>query len=99
MASCGAWTKAQAHRPQFAADGSAIFTARNIDLIAQTSWVQGFLTGFNAYGGGSGGILRGTDKNGAFAWLDNYCEAHPLDTVVTATMELISELSSRVGAR
>jgi hypothetical protein len=28
---------------------------------------------------------RGTDINGLFAWIDNYCATHPIDNIATAT--------------
>jgi hypothetical protein len=92
--SCGAWTKAQAHRPQVGADGLTRVTFADIDSLHQTSWVQGFLTAFNYYTSETGSVEKGTDPNGIFAWIDNYCAAHPLDTIATAATALVTELSA-----
>jgi hypothetical protein len=46
MHSCGAWTKAHAHRPQFSPDGGMSITGINneqIVLIDEIGWVSGFL--------------------------------------------------------
>ena len=95
--SCGAWTKAQAHRPQVGADGIMPVTFADMELSTQLSWVQGFLSAFNYYDSKSVDVANGIDPNGVFAWIDNYCAAHPLDTIATAAIELISELSKRAG--
>ena len=69
-----------------------------MDLATQTAWVQGFISAFNYYGGATApDIASGTDANGVFAWIDNYCAAHPLDTIATATIALVSELSKSAG--
>ena len=71
-------------------------TFADIDLLAQTAWVQGFLSAFNYYGGATApNIVTGIDANGVFAWIDNFCAGHPLDTIATASVALISELSNR----
>ena len=33
--------------------------------------------------------------NGVFAWMDAYCDAHPLDHIANAAVALIAELSKR----
>ena len=93
--SCGAWTKAQGHRPPITTGFYATFA--DLDLVQQISWVQGFLTAFNYYASNSGNVLNDVDNNGVFAWIDNYCAAHPLDSIGTATFALIAELSKRSG--
>ena len=72
-------------------------TFADIDLVHQISWVQGFLSAFNYYVSKSGNVLSGIDNNGIFAWIDNYCAAHPLDDIATATFAFIAELSKRGG--
>jgi hypothetical protein len=94
--SCGNWTKAQRHRPQIGADGLMPVTFADMDLATQAAWVQGFISAFNYYGGATApDIASGTDANGVFAWIDNYCAAHPLDSIATATIALLTELSQR----
>ena len=52
--SCGAWTKAQGHRPQIGVDGNMAVTFGEMELASQLSWVSGFLTAFNYYASRSG---------------------------------------------
>jgi hypothetical protein len=99
--SCGTWTKAQEHR-QVGADGAMSLGVNDIDLAMQISWVLGYLSAFNVYvhrykESGSADIATGVDFNGLYVWIDNYCAAHPLDAIVTATDALITELSKRRG--
>jgi len=48
-------------------------------------WVVGFLTGIGYEGIRQGdNPPAGIDVNGVWAWVDNYCRAHPLDQIVTA---------------
>jgi hypothetical protein len=58
-------------------------------------WVIGYLTGFNAYGRGSGNVSLGTDAEGLFAWITNYCQQYPLKTLENAAEALIIELTER----
>ncbi len=67
----------------------------DMDLATQTAWVNGFLSAFNFYGTSKEDIANGIDANGVFAWIDNYCAAHPLDNITRATIALITELSKR----
>ncbi|MBX9730961.1 MAG: hypothetical protein K2X59_06515, partial [Sphingomonas sp.] len=41
------------------------------------AWVGGVLSGYNAARGGD--ITSTTNGAGAYAWMDNYCTANPLD--------------------
>jgi len=41
----------------------------------------------------SGSVGNGVDPNRIFAWIDNYCAPHPLDSIATASIALVSELS------
>jgi hypothetical protein len=54
----------------------------SIDL----SWVLGFLAGVGFEG--SGDPLRGLDSNAVAGWIDNYCQAHPLEHIVDAAEAL-----------
>src|ERR1700730_6482281 len=36
--------------------------------------------------------LKGTDPKGIRVWMDNYCGSHPLDSVMTAVLNLTAEL-------
>ena len=57
-------------------------------------WVVGFLSGIGYEGIGQGDDrLAGVGANGVWTWVDNYCRAHPLDRIVTA-----SKVFDRVAA-
>jgi hypothetical protein len=53
---------------------------------ADENWVLGFLTGVNAATSSTTG--SGSDAEGKFAWIDNYCRAHPLELLVGAAERL-----------
>jgi len=92
--SCGVWTKDQAERLSIGADGN-MPSKFGSNIAPQTQWVVGFISAFNYYKGATADVTNGTDMNGVFAWIDNYCAAHPLDPIAKATMALIDELSQR----
>ena len=98
MISCGAWTKAQGHRPPIGADGLLPATFADMDLATQMSFVSGFLSAFNYYASNSGNVSNGIDGNGIMAWVDNDRAAHPLDSIATATIALVAELSKKAGS-
>ena len=52
----------------------------------QTQWVLGFLSGFamNPTPDSSFDPLRNVNAAGVFAWIDNYCSTHPLETIADA---------------
>lgn len=59
-------------------------------------WLQGYLSAFNNYGSYPGGdVTAGVDADGLFAWMDNYCAAHPLDKIAKGAASLIDELRAR----
>lgn len=57
-------------------------------------WVAGYLSGVNTERTSSD-FLVGTDFDGLMAWVDNYCQSHPLDAVGVAAAKLVIELRSR----
>jgi hypothetical protein len=63
--------------------------------MGTTSWVLGYLTAYNAYVASDGNVQGNADINAVTARLDNYCTAHPLDVIDTATRALISDLKAR----
>ena len=75
--SCGRWTE----------DNRA-----GRDKHLQT-WVIGFVSGACAALAASKVELRQTDSDAMAAWIDQYCAAHPLETVGTATEELVLEFA------
>jgi hypothetical protein len=55
-------------------------------------WVWGFISGMNAaaeeFGLNISFAGSGTDSAAQLAWLDNYCHAHPFDTLTEAAQAL-----------
>jgi hypothetical protein len=80
-ATCGTWTK----------ERHVISPARG----AYQGWVTGFLSGWAIDQPTPNNPLIGLDTEGVYAWVDNYCSVHPLDTLMTATKRLMSELAAR----
>jgi hypothetical protein len=83
--SCGSWTTD--HR------GNVTIGA------AYDMWVLGFLSGINTsetLGLNRPDLLKGTDPKGVRVWMDNYCASHPLDSVMTAVINLIGELRKKI---
>jgi hypothetical protein len=79
LSSCGAWT-----------------AAKNGQYPLQyQAWLLGYLSAANRYLGAGTDFLEKTDAAGAFAWMDNYCQSHPLSMIETATKELAEELRQR----
>jgi hypothetical protein len=65
-----------------------------VSLQIQT-WVLGFLTAYNEFVATDGQISRGVDVQGLMGWIDNYCQAHPLEDVESASVHLVLELKRR----
>jgi hypothetical protein len=78
--SCGAWKEHRSNHDELEA--------------SMKSWVLGFITAENVWNVvlRHSAISATTDADGLFGWIDNYCAAHPLETVSAATLELSSEL-------
>lgn len=81
--SCGTWTR---HRQQ-----------GNPEWVDNGVWVVGYISGYNAFGLGSSDVTAGTDTQGVWAWIDNYCANNPLDTIQVAATALILELERKRG--
>lgn len=77
--SCGDWTS---HR-------------KNRDNQILEGWVLGYVTAANVYGDNDGLLGTGSGSTGMLAWVDQYCAANPLDTVLTASAKLVIELKRR----
>ena len=72
--SCGTWTALH----------------RKGDVPAIDQWVVGFLSGVAWAGAASDyNPLKGTDANGVWQWVSNYCRDHPLDQITDATISFI----------
>jgi hypothetical protein len=68
--SCGAWTADRRNASQGRTDSGL-------------SWVLGFLSGVGVFVDDKD-PLRGVDYQGVRGWIDNYRQAHPLETVSQA---------------
>ena len=82
--SCGTWTN-----------------EKNTPLrLEDEAWVVGYFSAVNRYAMGSDGFLtRTTDGRGLIAWMDNYCEANPLNQIEAGAAALVDELRRRNGPR
>jgi len=54
----------------------------------QAQWVLGFLTGVGMFGR-TFDPLKKVDAQGVVAWMDNYCQANPLDSIATAAADFV----------
>jgi hypothetical protein len=85
--SCGSWTQARRGGTEF----------------ADQTWIAGFLTGagwvsiqkFNV--DPLGETIANRDDQGLWAWLDNYCLTHPLDSIAGASAALENELIEKAN--
>jgi hypothetical protein len=63
---------------------------------ALQSWVLGFLSGANvALAHQKEDFLRGLDAHAVTAWIDNYCQANPPDSLYVPLGVLYNALTSR----
>ena len=85
--SCGKWTENRAKRNDDGPDGFASFS--------DSAWVQGYLTATQSNLPQDFEAIRQTDPAGIDAWVDNYCQAHPLDTINSAASALEDELLAK----
>jgi len=80
LGSCGTWTADRA--------------ARDVDEVADRAWVVGYLSGAAVWGPDLN-PLQGVDAQAVWAWLDNYCRAHPLVKIQEAANAFIDEHPGR----
>jgi hypothetical protein len=89
--SCGSWIEARR---------SSNATANSFE-----GWVAGFLSGSNSVIASNPAlgidilekVSAQSDAQGLWAWIDNYCQTHPLNSVATAADALGGELIRRAG--
>jgi hypothetical protein len=64
----------------------------------QTEWFAlGFLSGMAVMQAGTD-FLKGLKEEAVYGWLDNYCRAHPLDSLPTALINLSAERGMKPGS-
>ena len=79
--SCGSWLKER----------------RNGTYAIDLNWILGFVSAYNHYiyldsVTSGNGIFGSADPEAVAAWMDNYCNANPLSTPYSGSVELIEEL-------
>ena len=72
---------------------------REMSLIAAAaeSWVNGYLTGIQDDSAGNYGLTdnQAGDLEGRSAWLDQYCQGHPIDGLKKASYQLYEALRAK----
>jgi hypothetical protein len=58
-------------------------------LNVDRAWVLGFISGANFSSGSNVG--KGTDANGIFAWIDQFCTQNPMKSISDASSALVNE--------
>jgi hypothetical protein len=86
--SCGIWT--QGRRPLL----------RDGPQLMREAWVLGYITAVSSWSlplgrGAVRNVAEGTDVDGIFAWIDNYCAAHPPELLGYSIAILAGELRER----
>ncbi|MDM0103750.1 hypothetical protein QTH97_02310 [Variovorax sp. J22R24] len=76
MRSCGTWTKERA--------------VQGVDHFVSEAWLLGYLSGMAFVS--SKNILKGTDNDSLYLWMDNYCKANPLKDEADGANDLYFEL-------
>jgi hypothetical protein len=75
---CGSWSANRRSKSQL--------------WYSQGNWVLGFLSGVGFIGIQNGyNPLHGLDAGAVSSWLDNYCQAHPLEPLAAAAEALVAE--------
>ena len=84
---CGYWVTA---RKAGSSDTSAKTLLRESVV---TSWVQGFVVGVWAREGGQRASFSVPDGPTMQVWLDKYCADRPLELVMQAAIQLVTEIT------
>ena len=86
--SCGEWTNER---------GTPLGYGTNME-----GWLLGFVTAHNMNlpkdAGAFRNLAENTDYLGLFAWMDNYCEEHPMELIYEAAMSIVAELGTQWSA-
>ncbi|MBI5922759.1 MAG: hypothetical protein HY847_14090 [Betaproteobacteria bacterium] len=61
-----------------------------VPLLVSKNWFLGYLSGRAEESGKN--LLKGTDNDSIFLWLDNYCRTNPGQDLANAGVELMREL-------
>ena len=82
--SCGDWLS---HKP--------LGQDKNWSRLVQEAWLVGYLSGMAS--GTDRDALGGSSGSSLFVWMDNYCQANPLDGIDDGGSRLFFELLRRKG--
>jgi hypothetical protein len=65
----------------------------DVNHVILGAWIEGYLTANNRQRADSHAPFVGlsTDESGRGAWVSQYCQAHPLDSLCSATWALVQE--------
>jgi hypothetical protein len=58
-------------------------------------WAEGFISAYNELVWPRKDILASTDVQGMLGWIDNYCTAHPEESLSTAMDTFINEMKAK----
>jgi hypothetical protein len=84
MRSCGVWIDERSHGDSKSA----------LDSSVSQTWLMGFLSGI-AVGLGEDFLKDAPDGASLYLWMDNYCRAHPLNSIGDGGMDLALELVAK----
>ena len=79
--SCGLWTEQK--------------NADSIRRVQFEQWLGGYMTAYSFWVEKGSGPVSDADHVGAIAWIDNYCEEHPLGNVAWAAEQLIYAIRAK----
>lgn len=77
--SCGSWIDARAKK----------------ESLAMEYWALGFVSGANGYADQGVDLVKGTDANAMWVWLDGFCRSQPLEPFIVAVQQLCLALEAR----
>ena len=84
--SCGSWTSARTQ-----VQGGGDQSAKWLELT-YSDWVLGFLSGVGYAGAANNqDPVQGLDAKAVEAWLDQYCQTHPLKDLADAAVAFVDE--------
>jgi hypothetical protein len=55
-------------------------------------WVLGYVSAFNNFRAGDGDVSRSVGVDQMLIWIDQYCDRHPVDSLLQATTSLLTTL-------
>ena len=73
--------------------GTWVSTRAKGQAARAEAWILGFLSGSNSEAL-TPDFLAGKDANGIEIWIDNYCRANPLESIMKAVSDLRNKLQS-----